>query len=99
MDFPWPAGDSGDAPIYLPRRRTGAAPVELAAAAALWLAPDHLLASPGTSGAVPHPLRRMGRSWLSSLQYSATNGRALAADDTRGAREVPPELALSLRGL
>src|SRR6266853_4307747 len=101
MDFPWPAGDSGDAPIYLPRRRTGAAPVELAAAAALWLAPDHLLASPGTSGAVPHPLRRMGRSWLSSLQYSATDkrahGRALGAHDARGARKVPRRLSGTLQ--
>ena len=35
------------------------APVELAAAAALRLAPDHLLASARAAGAVPDPLRRI----------------------------------------
>src|SRR5258708_2643982 len=103
MDLDSSAGDPGDGAICLPRRRTSAAPVELAAAAALRLAPDLLLASAGTSGAVPHPLWRMGQPWLSSLQYAAANqrahGRALGADDPRGAREVPPELALSLRRL
>src|SRR5258707_194876 len=103
MDFPCPAGDSGDGAIYFPRRRTGAAAVELAAAAALRLAPAHLLASAWTSGAVPHPLRRMERPWLSPLPYAAANqrahGRALGAHDPRGPREVPPELALSLRRL
>src|SRR5713101_8910186 len=103
MDLDSSAGDPGDGAICLPRRRTSAAAVELAAAAALWLAPDHLLASAGTSGALPHPLRRMERPWLSSLQYAATHerahGRALGAHDARGAREVPAELALSLRRL
>src|SRR6266849_1889299 len=105
MDYPCSAGDSGDPGIYRHRRRTSDAFVELAAATALRLAPDHLLASAGTSGAVPDPLRRLGWSWLSSLQYSAANrraysatsGRALGADDARGARKAPPELALSLR--
>src|SRR5260370_2673396 len=103
MDFPCSAGDSGDGAICLPRWRTNAAPLELAAAAALRLAPDHLLASAGTSGAVPHPLRRMERPWLSPLPYAAANqrahGRALGAHDPRGPREVPAQFPLSLRPL
>src|SRR5260370_12781659 len=103
MDLDSSAGDPGDGAICLPRRRTSAAPVELAAAAALRLAPDHLLASAGTSGAVPHPLRRMGQPLLSSLHYAATHerapGRVLGEDDARRARKVPPKLALSLRRL
>src|SRR6266403_5532166 len=101
MDLDSSAGDPGDGAICLPRRRTSAAPVELAAAAALRLAPDHLLASAGTSGAVPHPLRRLGWPWLSSLQYSATDkrahGRTLGAHDARGARKVPPKLSGTLQ--
>src|SRR5207249_5395152 len=62
MDFHCPAGDSGDPCIYCHWRRNSVAPLELAVAAAVRLAPDHLLASPWTSGAVPHPLRRMGWS-------------------------------------
>jgi RNA polymerase sigma factor (sigma-70 family) len=58
MDFHGPAGDSGDTAVYLHRRRDRAASVELAAAAALRLASDHLLAGGWNSGAVPHPLRR-----------------------------------------
>src|SRR6266436_48071 len=94
-------GDSCDPGIYHHRRRNRAAPVELAAAAALRLAANHFLASAGTSGAVPHPLRKLGWSWLSSLQYSATNkrahGRTLGAHDARGARKVPPKLSGTLQ--
>src|SRR6266478_4662612 len=88
MDLDSSAGDPGDGAICLPRRRTSAAPVELAAAAALRLAPDHLLASAGTSGAVPHPLRRLGWPWLSSLQYSATDKERM---DERWERMTPEE--------
>src|SRR5258708_7419485 len=101
MDLDSSGGDPGEGAICLPRRRTSAAALELAAAAALRLAPDLLLASAGTSGAVPHPLRRMGRPWLSSLQYAAANqrahGRALGTHDPRGAREVPPKLSGTLQ--
>src|SRR5258708_8162830 len=100
MDSPCAAADSGDGAIYFPRRRAGAAAVELAAAAALRLAPAHLLASAWTSGAVPHPLRRMERPWLSPLPYAAANqrahGRALGAHDPRAPHELPPDLPLSL---
>src|SRR5260370_34362915 len=99
MDLDSSAGDPGDGAICLPRRRTSAAPLELAAAAALRLAPAHVLASRGTSGAVPHPLRRMGWPWRASLQYARAHerghGRTLADYDDRGTAQVPPALALS----
>src|SRR5437016_1562832 len=61
MDFPGSAGDRRTLAIYRHRRRVSAATVELAAAAALRLAADYLLASPWNSGAVPDPLRRTWR--------------------------------------
>src|ERR1700693_3403996 len=54
MDCHCSVGDSGDPGIYRHRRRNSAAPVELATAAALRLAPGYLLASAGDSGAVPN---------------------------------------------
>src|SRR2546430_10198864 len=98
MDFHCPAGDSGDPCIYCHWRRNSVAPLELAVAAPVRLAPDHPLANPLTSRAVPHPLRRMGGSLLSSLQYTAANtparlathGRRLGGNDTRGQRETLP---------
>src|ERR1022692_4630940 len=53
MDFPGSAGDSGAAAVYRLRRRNSAATVELAAAAALWLAADYFLESTRNSGALP----------------------------------------------
>ncbi len=57
-----PLANSGVASVYRARRRSGAAIVELAAAAAVRLAPDYLLASARIVGAVPDPLRRIRRS-------------------------------------
>src|SRR5882762_2622177 len=100
MDLDSSTGDPGDPGFYLHRRRTGDAVVELAAANALRLAPGHLLAGARTPGALPHPLRRTGRArTFRPPQFPAPHGRALGAHDARGAREVPPELARSLRRL
>src|SRR3989442_1368938 len=70
-------GDPGVALICLHRRRNRAAPVELAAAATVWLAPDHLLASAWDPGAVPHPLRRAWMPRSRSLQCPPAHERAL----------------------
>src|SRR3990170_5915459 len=83
------AGDSGDAAVHRHRRRNRAVPVELAAAVALRLARDQLLAGAWDSGAVPDPLRRIGMAWFRSLQCPPSHGRALRAHDPRGAGAVP----------
>ena len=51
------SGRTGDTDLYRRRRPGGVAPVELAAAVAVWLARDHVLAGGRNSGAVPHPVR------------------------------------------
>src|SRR6516164_9736321 len=86
VDFPGPAGDLRSPAICRPRRRDRAATVELAAAAHLWPARDHLLAGPRTSGAVPDPLRRIRRPRL-----------LLPAHDSRGAGTIPSAHARTLR--
>jgi RNA polymerase sigma factor (sigma-70 family) len=96
-DFHGSAGDSGDAAIYLHRRRSSAASVELAAAAALRLAPDYVLAGSGNSGAVPDTVRRLWRPRLPPLQLAAAHGRALAAHDARGAGKIPAGYARTVR--
>src|SRR6266852_718266 len=96
-DFHCSAGDSGDSGICRHRRRNSAAPVELAAAAALRLAPDHLLASAWTSGAVPDPLRRIWISRFRSLQYPPSHGTALQAHDAGRAGTIPATHARTLR--
>src|ERR1700681_4363352 len=59
-----------DVAVYRHRRRSSDAALELAAAAALRLAPDHLLASGWDAGAVPYPLRWIWISRFRSLQLS-----------------------------
>src|SRR6266404_7486471 len=103
MDFSGPTSATSDGPFHLDWRRTGHASLELAAADAVRMAADYLLAGCRTAGSLPDSVRRLEWSWQSTLQYAAAHGpahgRALGADDARGAREVPPELALSLRRL
>src|ERR1019366_578216 len=79
-------------------RRSCTATVELAGADVVRMAANHLLAGSRTAGSVPDSVRRLwrGRRWL-SLQISTAHGRALGADDARGAREVPARYALWLR--
>src|SRR5580704_4962521 len=102
MDLSGPLSGTCNGAFRLARRRIGHASLELAAAFAVRMAANHLLASLRTAGSVPDSVRRLGWSSWPSLQYAAANipayGRALGEDDARRAREVPPELALPLRG-
>ena len=81
-------GDCGVRDVHLDRRRSGAASVELAAAGVVRMAANHLLAGSRTAGSLPDPVRRLWSWWLPSLQFSAANGRALGADDARGAGKI-----------
>src|SRR5712692_2834286 len=97
MDFSGSAGNSGDAAVYRHRRRSSAATVELAAAAALRLAPDYFLASGWNSGAVPDPLRGIGTPRFRPLEIPPSHVRALGAHDPRGAGTIPARHARTLR--
>src|SRR5712692_8392486 len=95
-DFHCSAGDSGDSGICRHRRRNSTAPVELAAAAALRLAPDHLLASAWTSGAVPDPFRRIWMAPFRSPQFPPSHERPLRAHDAGRAATIPAAHARTL---
>src|SRR6266446_4079129 len=96
MDFSGPASATRDRAFHLDWRRTCHASLELAAADAVRMAANYLLASYRAAGSLPDSVRRL--EWRrSSLQIRAANGRALGADDARGAREVPTEYALTWR--
>src|ERR1700756_4559850 len=97
MVFDCSAGDHGDGALCLHRRRNRAAPVELAAAAAVRLAPDHFLASAWPSGVVPDPLWRIGIAPLRSPGFSPSHERALRAYDAGRAGTIPPAHARTLR--
>ena len=73
------------------------AAVELAAAAALRLAPDYFLASAWDSGVVPDPLRRIWTPRFPALQFPPSHGRALGAHDPGGAGTIPARHARTLR--
>src|SRR5262245_5517308 len=94
MVFTNPAVHSG---IRLHRRRGGHAPLELAAAAALRLALDHVLAGRRAAGPVPHPLRRRKRPRPSSSRpgFPPPHVGPLGKDVTRRARKIPPRLERS----
>src|ERR1700683_5540504 len=91
------ARNPGNATICIHRRRNSVAPVELAIAAAVRLAPDSLLASAWTSGAVPDPLRRLSLARFTTLQLPPAHGRALQAKDARRARTNPAARTRILR--
>src|ERR1700687_2193160 len=97
MVFYCSAGDRGDGALCLHRRRNRAAPVELAAAAAVRLAPDHFLASARTSGVVPHPLRRLGIAPLRSPWFPPSHEGWLGAYDAGRAGTIPAAHARTLR--
>src|SRR5438067_13860840 len=82
MVFHRAGGDSGDIAVHLYRRRDRAAPVELAVAATVRLARNHLLASARDAGAVPHPLRRIKRPQFPSLPLAPSHGSALQEHDS-----------------
>src|SRR5579872_243189 len=81
-------GDCGHSAVYLHRRRSRHASLELAAAPTLWLAHADVLASAGLAGAVPDPLRRTRRpsSWT---RPKPAVGRTLQEDDAGGAGKIP----------
>src|SRR5258706_7145879 len=81
MVLPGAAGDSSDGVIYCCGRRSGDETVELAAARALWLAPDHLLARAWDSGTVPDLVRRFWRARGAPLENSRSNSGALGTHD------------------
>src|SRR5258708_961036 len=98
MDLDGSLGDSGNPRIHIHRRPTGDAVVELAAANALRLAPDYLLASPRTPGSLPHPLRRTGRArTFRPPQFPQSHERALREHDARRAGTIPATHARTLR--
>src|SRR5262249_29603234 len=70
--------------------------VELAAAAALRLASDHVLAGGRNPGLVPDPLRR---AWTlrSPLPFPPWAGRALGGHYSRGTGKIPGGPARTLR--
>src|ERR1700676_981947 len=96
MDFPGPAAGRD---FHRDWRRSGAASMELAAAGVVRMAANYLLAGCRTAGSLPDSVWRQRWARLSSLQFSEANVRALGTDDARGAREVPPGHALTVRGL
>src|SRR3954447_2379652 len=96
MDFPGAARNPRFPALHGGRRRSRAATVELAAATAVWLAPDYVLAGARAARAVPDPLRRSGGPRL-PIELPSPARRALAALDARGARAVPRRDAGAVR--
>src|ERR1700683_745496 len=97
MGFHRSAGNSGDAGIYGYWRRNCAAPVELAAARAFWLAPDRLLASAWTSCALPDSLRRVWVPRAAALRWPMARKGTLRPHDAGRERTVPGAHARNLR--
>jgi len=64
----------------------------MAAADALRMEADYILAGSRTADSMPDPLRKPRWSWLRSLQIAGTKIRALGENDARGAREVPQDM-------
>src|SRR5579884_3262205 len=94
MVFLGSAGDSGHARVYHAWRVHRALAMELAVAAAVRLAPDHLLAGAGAAGSVPHSVRQDGnarirrRVW-DAATHAGAHVRTLGEHDARGARALP----------
>src|SRR5208283_415490 len=89
MDLYRSGGDYRDYAVYDHRRRSGEAAVELAAAAAVRLARDQLLAGAGHSDAVPNPVRPHRRPRTPPIQISRAHGRALLEHDAGRAGTNP----------
>src|ERR1700748_1740758 len=82
------SGSAGDGAVWLVVWRIGHAFVELAHAHAVRLAPDHILASPGTPGTEPDPRRRAGRRRFQRLKGTAALRAALGMHDAGRARAI-----------
>src|ERR1035438_363549 len=87
------AGHCRDSAIYLRRRRSGNAPVELAAAATVRLADAWFLASVGTAGTVPDSVRWIGRPRWAGRRSRPPLPRALQEHVAGGAGKVSPARA------
>src|SRR5271166_2111045 len=97
MDFHRSCGDFGDSAVCINRWRISDAPVELAAADALRLAPGHLLASAGTSDAVPDPLRWIWMARFQPRRIPGSHERPLQKHDPGRAGKIPATHARTLR--
>src|SRR5947208_3307825 len=91
MDLDGSAGDRRDDLIRVHWRRAGDASLELAAAAAVRLAANYVLAGAWTAAALPDLVRGAWCSRLASFQYAfqdeTANGRAVGADDAGRTRK------------
>src|SRR5207302_5863015 len=102
MDLDSAAGELRNDTIHLHGRRAGDASMELAAATAVRLAPNYLLAGARTVAALPDPVRGLGRfrgrkrAHASSHErtHGGKNGGAhegtVGKDDPGGTRKIPP---------
>src|SRR5215467_3255996 len=82
-------GDRGNFRVCLRRWRSGNAPVELVAAASVWLANAYLLAGVGIAGVVQDSIRRT-RARGPARPSRPALPRAVPEYDARGAGEIPP---------
>src|SRR5690348_6456609 len=102
MDLDCAASDFGDGIVHHYWRRNCDALVELAAAAAVRMAPDYVLAGARTAASLPDSVWRVGgirgrkgaHASPHKRTHGGTNGRTHAGtvgkDDPRGTREIPP---------
>src|SRR6266849_507810 len=97
MVLPGSAGDCGYGAVCFCRRRSGDEAVELAAAGAVWLAPDHVLAGAGGSGVVPDSLRQSWRARGATLQISRSHAGALGTHDAGRTGTFPSRHARTVR--
>src|SRR5258707_8272297 len=87
MDVHRAAGDPGNGGVHVHRRRAGDAAVELAAADAVRLARDYVLAGARTASALPDSFWRVRTPWVQRLEYSGAHSRA--ACPTPGSQYAP----------
>src|SRR5712671_2821692 len=101
MDVHRAAGDPGNGGVHVHRRRAGDAAVELAAADAVRLARDYVLAGARTASALPDSFWRVRRPWFQRLEYpgahSRADGRALGSHDARRTGALPSGRGRPLR--
>lgn len=90
-------GADCDGVVYLAGRRSGDALMELAAADAIRMEDDHLLAGARLAGALPASVWELDGPGRSAREFSAAHGREVGADDAGGARKIPARDASALR--
>src|ERR1700751_3568867 len=105
MDLVGSPGNTGHPGVHRSWRRASARFVELVAAPAVRMAPDRLLASARSSGAVPDPVRRTratpGGPFAIPPSHVGPHGRSysrtLGRYDAGGARAIPRTDAPAVR--